>query len=66
MLSCPYGGVLILLPGRGIYVVGFSFPVVPKGQSRIRVQLSASHTIDEVDKAVDAFIHIGRNLKVIQ
>ncbi|GFR75739.1 8-amino-7-oxononanoate synthase [Elysia marginata] len=50
---------------RGIYVIGFSYPVVPKGKARIRVQLSASHSIQDVDRAVDAFIEIGRSLKVI-
>ena len=52
--------------GRGIYVIGFSYPVVPKGEARIRVQLSASHSLDDVDRAVDAFIEIGRKLKVVQ
>ncbi|KAL5006444.1 hypothetical protein ScPMuIL_015250 [Solemya velum] len=51
---------------RGIYVIGFSYPVVPKGKARIRVQLSACHSIEEVDQAVDAFIEIGRKMKVIQ
>ncbi|KAK3763112.1 hypothetical protein RRG08_013240 [Elysia crispata] len=51
---------------RGIYVIGFSYPVVPKGKARIRVQLSASHSIQDVDRAVDAFTEIGRSLKVIQ
>ena len=50
---------------EGIYVIGFSFPVVPKGQARIRVQLSAGHTLDQVDKCVDAFIKVGKNLGVI-
>ncbi|XP_061178521.1 2-amino-3-ketobutyrate coenzyme A ligase, mitochondrial-like [Saccostrea echinata] len=50
---------------RGIYVIGFSYPVVPKGKARIRVQLSAAHSEAEVDRAVDAFIEIGRKLKVI-
>ncbi|KAK6188248.1 hypothetical protein SNE40_004470 [Patella caerulea] len=50
---------------KGIYVIGFSFPVVPKGKARIRVQISASHSSEEIDQAVDAFIDIGRNLKVI-
>lgn len=50
---------------HGIYVIGFSYPVVPKDKARIRVQLSASHTLQEVDKCVDAFISIGRKLKVI-
>ena len=39
---------------RGIYVIGFSYPVVPKGQARIRVQLSAAHSSDDVDRCVDA------------
>ncbi|XP_033752642.1 2-amino-3-ketobutyrate coenzyme A ligase, mitochondrial-like [Pecten maximus] len=50
---------------RGIYVIGFSFPVVPTGKARIRVQLSAAHTEQEVDRAVDAFVDIGRKLNVI-
>ncbi|GAA6185013.1 MULTISPECIES: glycine C-acetyltransferase [Alteromonadaceae] len=50
---------------RGIYVVGFSFPVVPKGQARIRTQMSAAHSIEQVDRAIDAFIDVGRELKVI-
>ncbi|KAH3762308.1 alpha-amino-beta-ketobutyrate coenzyme A ligase [Pelomyxa schiedti] len=45
---------------KGIYVIGFSFPVVPRGLARIRVQLSAAHTIAQIDKAVDAFIEIGK------
>lgn len=51
---------------KGIFVIGFSFPVVPKGKARIRVQLSASHSHDDVNTAVDAFIEIGRVLKVIK
>jgi glycine C-acetyltransferase len=51
---------------EGIYVIGFFYPVVPKDQARIRVQLSAAHTIDQVDRAVDAFIKVGKKLKVIQ
>ncbi|KAF4316571.1 hypothetical protein BBO99_00008594 [Phytophthora kernoviae] len=50
---------------RGIYVIGFSYPVVPKGQARIRVQLSAAHSIEDVDKAVDAFIESGKARGVI-
>ncbi|NVK56890.1 MAG: glycine C-acetyltransferase [Alteromonadaceae bacterium] len=50
---------------KGIYVIGFSYPVVPKGQARIRTQMSAGHTIEHVDKAVDAFIEVGRELGVI-
>ena len=50
---------------RGIYVIGFSFPVVPKGQARIRTQMSAGLTRDQLDKAIDAFTHVGRELGVI-
>lgn len=50
---------------RGIYVVGFSFPVVPQGQARIRTQMSAAHSIEQVDTVVDAFIAVGRELGVI-
>ena len=49
---------------EGIYVKGFFFPVVPRGQSRIRVQLSAAHTTDHIDRAVEAFTKVGRTLKV--
>lgn len=51
---------------EGIYVIGFFFPVVPKEKARIRVQLSAAHTRDHIDKAVAAFIKVGKKLKVIQ
>lgn len=51
---------------EGIYVVGFCYPVVPKGKARIRTQLSAAHTFEEVDKAVEAFIKVGKELKVIE
>ena len=50
---------------RGIYVIGFSFPVVPRGKARIRVQLSAAHTAEHVDRAVEAFTDIGRSLGVL-
>jgi glycine C-acetyltransferase len=50
---------------EGIYVIGFSFPVVPKGQARIRVQISAAHDIADLDRAVEAFKKVGKNLKVI-
>jgi glycine C-acetyltransferase len=50
---------------EGIYVKGFFFPVVPRGQSRIRVQLSAAHTADHIDRAVAAFTKVGRALKVL-
>ena len=50
---------------EGIYVVGFSYPVVPKGEARIRVQLSAQHDSDQVDQAILAFTKIGRELGVL-
>lgn len=50
---------------EGIYVIGFYYPVVPKGQARIRVQLSAAHTRDNLDKAIAAFIKVGKKYKVI-
>jgi len=50
---------------EGIYVIGFSYPVVPKGQARIRVQLSAAHTSDQIDRAVAAFTKIGRKLGLV-
>ncbi|MFT5758921.1 MAG: glycine C-acetyltransferase [Alteromonadaceae bacterium] len=53
------------LLAEGIYVIGFSFPVVPKGQARIRTQISAAHTKDQLDKAIAAFIRIGKEMNVI-
>ncbi|MGQ7868043.1 glycine C-acetyltransferase [Sunxiuqinia sp. sy24] len=50
---------------EGIYVIGFVYPVVPKGKARIRVQLSAAHTNEQIDQAVEAFIKVGKELKVI-
>ena len=50
---------------EGIYVIGFSYPVVPKGQSRIRVQLSAAHTPEMVDRAIDVFTRIGKRFALI-
>jgi glycine C-acetyltransferase len=50
---------------EGIYVVGFFYPVVPKGQARIRVQLSAAHTPEQIDRAVGAFTRVGKRLGVI-
>jgi len=50
---------------EGIYVIGFFYPVVPKGLARIRVQLSAAHTREQIDKAVAAFTKVGKELKVI-
>ena len=54
-----------LMLEKGIYVIGFSFPVVPKGEARIRVQISASHSIDQIDRAVSAFQECGLKLKII-
>ena len=51
---------------EGIYVVGFVYPVVPKGKARIRVQLSAAHTSDDVDRAVDAFVRTGKKLGILK
>jgi len=54
-----------LMLDEGIYVVGFFYPVVPKGQARIRVQLSAAHTQEHLDRALEAFANVGRRLGVI-
>jgi glycine C-acetyltransferase len=51
---------------EGIYVIAFSFPVVPKKMDRIRVQLSAGHTDEQVTKAIAAFIKVGKELNVIK
>ncbi|CAM4172467.1 glycine C-acetyltransferase [Pseudoalteromonas ostreae] len=53
------------LLAEGIYVTGFSFPVVPKGQARIRTQISAAHSIEQLDIAIDAFTRIGKEMGVI-
>jgi len=53
------------LLNEGVYVIGFVFPVVPRGKARIRVQLSAAHTPEQVDKAVEAFIKVGKKLSII-
>ncbi len=50
---------------RGIYVIGFSFPVVPKGQARIRTQMSAAHSHPDIDRAVEAFVAVGKELGVV-
>ncbi len=50
---------------EGIYVIGFSFPVVPRGEARIRTQMSAAHTDDHIDQAVAAFAKVGRELGVV-
>ena len=51
---------------EGIYVIGFFYPVVPKGQARIRVQLSAGHEFEHIDKAIEAFTKVGKALNAIQ
>ena len=51
---------------KGIYVIGFFFPVVAKGQARIRVQISAAHEQQHLDKAINAFQEIGKELGVIK
>jgi glycine C-acetyltransferase len=55
-----------LLLEEGIYVIGFFFPVVPRDKARIRVQLSAAHTKEHLDKAIFAFGKVGRLLEVIK
>ncbi len=50
---------------EGIYVIGFSYPVVPKGKARIRVQISASHTMDQLDTAIESFYKVGKDLNII-
>jgi glycine C-acetyltransferase len=54
------------LLARGIYVIGFSYPVVPLGKARIRTQMCAGHTREQLDRAIDAFIEVGRELQVIK
>lgn len=51
---------------EGIYVVGFSYPVVPRGQARIRVQISAAHTQEHLDRALEAFVKVGREMGVLK
>lgn len=54
------------LQNEGIYVTGFYYPVVPKGQARIRVQLSAAHTQEQLDKGIEAFVKVGKQLGVLK
>ena len=54
------------LQDEGVFVTGFYYPVVPKGQARIRVQLSAGHETEHLDKAIAAFIKVGKELNVIK
>jgi glycine C-acetyltransferase len=51
---------------HGIYVIGFSFPVVPKGQARIRTQMSAAHSTSDIERAIEAFGKVGRELGVLK
>jgi len=51
---------------RGVYVIGFSYPVVPMGKARIRTQMCAGHTLEQLDRAIDGFVAVGRELGVIQ
>jgi glycine C-acetyltransferase len=50
---------------HGVYVIGFSYPVVPMGKARIRTQMCAGHSIEQLDEAIDAFISVGRSLRVL-
>ena len=54
------------LQQEGVFVTGFYYPVVPKGQARIRVQVSAGHSVEQLDRCVEAFVKVGRELKVIE
>jgi glycine C-acetyltransferase len=54
------------LMGHGVYVTAFSFPVVPRGQARVRTQMSAAHSREQLDKAIDAFIVVGKQIGLIQ
>lgn len=56
----------MMIEEENIYVIAFSFPVVPKGEARIRVQISAAHDIDHIDRAISSFIKVGKKLKVIK
>ena len=51
---------------RGVYVIGFSYPVVPMGKARIRTQMCAGHSIEQVDRAIEAFVAVGRELGVLE
>ncbi|MEQ6291947.1 glycine C-acetyltransferase [Vogesella sp. GCM10023246] len=59
------GEMAAALLAEGVYVIGFSYPVVPKGKARIRTQMSAGHTLQQVERTVAAFIKVGRELGVI-
>ena len=54
-----------LLLERGVYVIAFSYPVVPQGQARIRTQMNAAHTDEELDRTIAAFTEVGRELGIV-
>jgi glycine C-acetyltransferase len=54
------------LDEKGVYVAPFSFPVVPRGQDRIRAQMSAAHSREELDRAIDAFVSVGKDMEIIK
>ena len=54
-----------MLLDEGVFVTGFGFPVVPQGEARVRCQISAAHTRDDLDEAVAAFVRVGRKLKLV-
>jgi len=54
------------LLAEGIYVIGFFFPVVPQGQARIRVQISAAHNFEQINKAISTFSKVGKELNIIE
>ena len=54
------------LQQEGVFVTGFYYPVVPKGQARIRVQVSAGHTTEQLDRCVEAFVKVGKQLGVLK
>ena len=55
-----------LLLAKGVYVIGFSYPVVPHGQARIRIQVSAAHTTDQIDHAIRSFAEAGREVGALR
>lgn len=65
-MSCPKACLALMSPKLtlstfpGIFVIGFSYPVVPKGKARIRVQISAVHSEEDIDRCVEAFVEVGR------
>ena len=54
------------LQERGVFVTGFYYPVVPKGLARIRVQVSAGHTVEQLQRCIDAFVEVGKELNVLK